>query len=335
MSTEFNQDDALDQELNASAFGSAAHEPGRQEKKKSSWLLYLALGIACAALVGGGLWNMFGKRLFAQSPQQQQSLQMEGDTFTAQPALVTQSGPGTPSAGNSYPIDQRQANVQHVQAQATSPVVPPAVANVQAVQHAPQTTPAQDLTFADPASSAPQSSVQLGAPSVGSRAADEVNTNAVDRLIKIESSIEKLQAQVDDLARQTLVQQGVLKGETEVRHQTVISALVGIEKALNVLAEAMPARPAPKANAPTSKAAPKPEAKVAPKERAEPTKPTQPVRPTVTLRGILEERATLQTRSGESISVVVGDKLPGSSATVTRVDPDRGEVSLSDGQVLR
>lgn len=335
MSTEFNQDDALDQELNTSAFGSAANEPGRQAKKKSSWLLYLALGAACTALVGGGLWNMFGKRLFASSPQQQQSLQMEGDTFTVQPALVAQSEPGTPSAGNPYPSDQRQANVQHVQAQATSPVVPPAAANVQAVQHAQQTTPSQDLTFAEPTNSAPQSSVLIGGPAVRSTATDEVNSNAVDRLVKIEGAIEKLQGQVDDLARQTLVQQGVLKGETEVRHQTVISALVGIEKALNVLADAMPAKPAQKVNAPTPKAAPKPEAKAPPKDRAEPAKPSQPVRPTVTLRGILEERATLQTRSGESISVVVGDKLPGSSATVTRVDPDRGEVSLSDGQVLR
>ncbi|MCZ9824861.1 hypothetical protein [Pseudomonas aeruginosa] len=54
----------------------------------------------------------------------------------------------------------------------------------------------------------------------------------------------------------------------------------------------------------------------------------------MTLKAVLDGRAWFVTKGGESISVSVGDTIPG-VGSVQRIDPDQGQVIMSNGVVYR
>lgn len=283
------------------------------EKKKSNkngQLLTYGMYAVAVLVVGLALFKIFGPRFFHSNDQ----------GYGVTPITVDQpSGQGAgqygyqgyqpqpnPSAPAPAPVGQyQQAQIYaDPQGQAGLPVSEPPPPPV--VQQ-PAAPVGQAVQLQPQAAVEPQAVVAAPVPTAGQDA----------------GSIAQVQKQLE---------------QQDIQLKAIQETLDEIQKSLSVSA----AKPAPKpssANKPNAaqasaqkKSQPQAQRQVQKSQAGSDQQKNSPA--SMSLKAVLDGRAWFVTKGGESISVSVGDTIPG-VGSVQRIDPDQGQVVMSSGVVYR
>lgn len=326
-----NQDDVLsgdpkadEDDLSPSAFGDEVEEPGASKKGGSKLVLFGGIGVAVLMMV------FFAWKIFSPHFQGSQQQQPEGfDTLAAAPQQPAPPAPGAP--------------------QLLDPAAQPAPAPG-LVTHEPALVPAAapgQPAAATPAAPAPvvQAAPALVQPAMASVAPAPVQPAAPamqpqpqhvpDNLAQVNARIENLERSI------AAIQDMVNKMAANAAAKPAAAAATPRAQAVASSSSVRPARAssrytsdkaiAKKSNASSaepSMAAARTEAR---EEKATPR--TESVQ-RATLKAVLDGRAWFQTKSGDTLTVSVGEEVPG-MGVVKSIDTDLGEVRFANGLSIR
>jgi len=344
-----NQDDVLsgeprDDELSPSAFGDEGEEAGAVKKGGSKLVLFGGIGVAVLMVVFFA-WKIFSPHF--QSAQQQQP---EGfDTLAAAPQHAAAPGPGAPQlldpaaqpAATPAPAVQEQAPAPAASAPRAGPAAPgvagPAAQPAQPAQLA---QPAQPIQAIQPPVQQPVAAAAPAAPTAiqsSPAAAPASPTHAPDGLAQVN-------ARIDNLERSIAAIQDMVNKMAANANNAKPAATAG-----RAPASAPPATaPAVKASRTVSrsggdragvKKAAASAVELAPAVSKSEPRDEKPVPKTeggarATLKAVLDGRAWFQTKSGDTLTVSVGEEVPG-LGVVKSIDTDLGEVRFANGLSVR
>jgi len=333
-----NQDDVLsgdpkEDELSPSAFDDEG-ESGAVKKGGSKLVLFGGIGIAVLMVVFFA-WKIFSPHF--QSAQQQQP---EGfDTLAAAPQHAPAPSPGAPQlldpaaqpAAAPAPAVQEQAPASTA-ATVAAPSAPAAAASA--------SQPAQPIQAIQPPAQQPVAAAVPAAPTANQpspAAAPASPTHAPDGLAQVNARIDNLErsiAAIQDMvnkmaANANNAKQAAAASRASAPASPVAAPAVkasravarsGADRAGSRKAVASAAEPA----SAVSKSEPREE---------KPVPKTEGVA-RATLKAVLDGRAWFQTKSGETLTVSVGEEVPG-LGVVKSIDTDLGEVRFANGSSVR
>ncbi|EPH9901743.1 TPA: hypothetical protein SL602_004938 [Pseudomonas aeruginosa] len=286
----------------------------KKKSNKNGQLMTYGMYAVAALVVGLALFKIFGPRFFHSNDQGYGGGAITIDQPSAQGAgQYGYQGQGyqpqpTPAAPVPAPVGQYQPAQNYVadpQAQAALPVTEPLA------------PPAMQQQPVAPAGQAAQIQPQVTAE-VTAAAAAPVPSSGQEI-----ASIAQVQQQ--------LVQQ-------DIQLKAIQETLDEIKKSLPTSA----AKPAPKPSSTSKSSTPQASSQKRSQQPAQRQvqksqagsgqQKNSPA--SMSLKAVLDGRAWFVTKGGESISVSVGDTIPG-VGSVQRIDPDQGQVIMSNGSVYR
>lgn len=289
--------------------------PSASKNKANKNVQLMTYGAYAVAVfvVGFAMFKIFGPRFLPSDDQ----------GYSAAPISIDQPvGHGAEQYG--YQGQGYQPQPQNA-AQVSVPT-----GHYQEAQNYPANPQMQDpvsVKSAAPVLSAPQPSVPAVEPVVH-----------VQPQVMMEPQAGAVAPQASDQDSASIVQVQNQLDQQDIQLKAIQETLDEIKKSLSTNA----AKPAPKASAAVKPRTSQPASQNKPQQQAQ--RPAQKNQggsgqqknspASISLKAVLDGRAWFVTKSGESISVSVGDTIPG-VGPVQRIDPDQGQVIMSNGVVYR
>jgi intracellular multiplication protein IcmG len=331
----FNQDDVLsggpkggDDELSPNEFGDEVHDDDTPKKGKSNLVMYGGITVAVLVVLFF-VWKVFISPHLQRAQQDSEAFQPLAPSTTQ--LLDPAAAPTPAGAPNQQPNGIQPAAAPEVTAQQAAAVTPAAAATQQAPAAgqpvAPVSTPTAAAMQAPAAPPAPATNAAPTAqPSVQSprEAADGlVQVNA--RIDNLERSLAAIQEMVNKMTAASTANAAAKPAATPASHSSSAAASATPKASRQSVKSAVEKATSPKKAASTTEAP-----VVRAEAREEKTATRQEGGARATLKAVLDGRAWFQTKSGETITVAVGDEVPG-LGVVKSIDTDRGEVRFANG----
>ncbi|EOG4615029.1 hypothetical protein ACLD9I_004676 [Pseudomonas aeruginosa] len=305
-----DQEDILGQE---NEFDEDNAPPADKKKSnKNGQLLTYGMYAVAALVVGLALFKIFGPRFFHSDDQGYGAAPITVDQPSGQGAgqygyqgQGYQPQPNPPAPGPVGQFQQAQSYVADPQVQAAPPVSEPPAPPV--MQQQPVAPVGQAAQIQPHVTTEPQAAAAAPMPA----SAQEV------------ASIAQVQKQLE---------------QQDIQLKAIQETLDEIKKSLPTTTAKPAPKPSSASKSSTSQAAsqkkPQPPAQrqVQKSPAGSGQKKISPA--SMSLKAVLDGRAWFVTKGGESISVSVGDTIPG-VGSVQRIDPDQGQVIMSNGVVYR
>lgn len=287
---------------------------GPQKSKKNGQLMTYGMYAVAALVVGLALFKIFGPRFSHTDDQGYENDPIMIDRPSGQMAgQYDDQGQGyqpqpTPTAQMPAPVGQYQ--------QAQSYVADPQAAALQTSEPlAPPVVQQPNAPLGQVAQMQPQATAELPAA-----AAAQVATTGLGQEM---ASIAQLQQQLE---------------QQDIQLKAIQETLDEIKKSLPIVTAKSAPKPGPSNKPSTSQATSQKKPQAPAQRQAQKSQvgsgQQKNTSVNVSLKAVLDGRAWFVTKGGESISVSVGDSIPG-VGSVQRIDPDQGQVIMSNGTVYR